>query len=111
LKKLAMLAAILTLVLLVAIPAIAQVTLEGTQEIDDTGTVEGTLTVEGSGNNSDQCVSPLQFGNTGNEQNERLRLEYASPVGDDISVSHSFDVTPSLSNTCEQTVQQAAAAG
>jgi hypothetical protein len=39
------------------------------QEAEPTGDVENTLRVTNTGNNSNQCVAPLQFGNTGNLQN------------------------------------------
>src|SRR3954462_5146802 len=36
------------------------------QDIGDTGDVSLSLDVSSTGNNSNQCVAPLQFGNTGN---------------------------------------------
>src|ERR687886_322201 len=105
------LAAMLALLLLAAIPAIAQVSEEFEQEIGDTGNVTLNTSVTSSGNNSNQCVAPLQFGNTGNIQNAQGFLQYNS-TADDIEFSgSSFTFAPSLTNTCEQTVQQAAAAG
>jgi hypothetical protein len=106
-----LLAAMLALLLLVAIPAIAQVSEEFEQEIGDTGNVTLNTNVTSSGNNSNQCVAPLQFGNTGNIQNAQGFLQYNS-TADDIEFSgSSFTFTPSLTNTCKQQVQQAAAAG
>ena len=81
------------------------------QEIDETGNIELNTTVTSSGDNSNQCVAPLQFGNTGNVQNTQGFLQYAS-TADDIEFEGSgFSFAPELTNTCEQTVQQAAAAG
>ena len=106
-----LLAAMLALLLLAAIPAIAQVSEEFEQEIDNTGNVTLNTSVTSSGNNSNQCVAPLQFGNTGNIQNAQGFLQYNS-TADDIEFSgSSFTFAPELTNTCTQAVQQAAAAG
>ena len=110
-KKLMMLAAMLALLLLAAIPAIAQVTDEFGQEIEDTGSVTTSTTVTGSGDNSNQCVAPEQFGNTGNVQNAQGFLQYASTSGDIEFGGSSMTFSPTLTDTCSQTVQQAAAAG
>src|SRR5919199_5109127 len=106
-----MLAAMLALLLLVAVPAIAQVGFGAGQRIGDTGNVEANLTVSSTGDSSNQCVPAIQFGNTGNVQNAQGFLQYNS-TADDIEFSgSSFAFTPSLTNTCKQQVQQAAAAG
>jgi hypothetical protein len=127
LKKVTIFAAMLALVLTVAVPAIAQVSQEFNQEIAPTGDVTLTTNISSSGDNGNQCVAPLQFGNTGNIQNAQGFLQYGgsdqtsgrhhkhhnngSSVGDVQFEGSSFEFTPSLTNTCEQTVQQAAAAG
>ena len=109
-KKLMILAAMLAMLLLVAVPAIAQVGFGIGQGIEDTGNVATNLSVSSTGDSSNQCVAPLQFGNTGNVQNAQGFLQYAS-TSDDIEFSgSSFEFAPSLTNTCNQTVQQAAAA-
>ena len=110
-KKLMMLATMLAMLLIVALPAIAQISEEFGQETEDTGNVTLNTNVTSTGNNGNQCVAPLQFGNTGNTQNAQGFLQYNS-TADDIEFSgSSMTFTPSLTNTCEQTVQQAAAAG
>ena len=110
-KKLILLAAMLALLLLVAVPAIAQVGFGAGQGIGDTGDITLNTSVSSTGDNGNQCVAPLQFANTGNTQNAQGFLQYAS-TADDIEFSgSSMTFTPSLTNTCEQTVQQAAAAG
>ena len=110
-KKLMMLAAMLAMLLLVAIPALAQISEEVEQELDETGAVTLNTNVSSTGNNGNQCVAPLQFGNTGNTQNAQGFIQYAS-TSDDIEFSgSSFAFTPSLTDTCTQQVQQAAAAG
>ena len=110
-KKLMMLAAMLALLLVAAMPAIAQVTEEFGQEAEDTGNVTTTTTVTSTGDNSNQCVAPLQFGNTGNVQNAQGFLQYASTSGDIEFEGSSMPFTPTLTNSCTGQVQQAAAAG
>ena len=122
LRKLMMLAAMLALVLVVVIPALAQdrhrhhsgsggISQEFDQQIEPTGDVTLNTTVTSSGDNGNQCVAPLQFGNTGNVQNAQGFLQYNSTADDIEFGGSSFEFSPSLTNTCEQTVQQAAAAG
>jgi hypothetical protein len=105
------LAAMLAMLLLVAVPAIAQVSFGIGQGASDTGAVKDNLSVSSTGNNSDQCVAPEQFGNTGNVQNAQGFLQYASTSGDIEFEGSSMPFTPTLTNTCTQQVQQAAAAG
>ena len=90
-----------------------------------------------SGDNSNQCVAPLQFGNTGNLQNAQGFAVFGSPFFNnnndgrffhhrffplfdgffnpgfsDVEFEGStFEFTPTLTNTCDQSVEQAAAAG
>src|SRR5918912_4377044 len=111
LKKLMIMAAMLALLLIVAIPAIAQVSEEFGQGIEDTGAVNLTTNISSTGDNGSQCVAPLQFGNTGNVQNEQGFLQYASTSDDIEFEGSSMTFTPTLTNTSQQTVQQAAAAG
>src|SRR5919205_4296661 len=105
------LAAMLAMLLTVAVPAIAQVSFGIGQGIEDTGSVTTSTTVTSAGDNSNQCVAPEQFGNTGNVQNAQGFLQYASESGDIEFGGGSMSFTPSLTNTCKQQVQQAAAAG
>jgi hypothetical protein len=109
LKKLMMLAAMLALVLAVAAPAIAQVA-NGAGNENESGDVAGSFSVQSTGNNSDQCVTPLQFGNTGSNQNGQAFLQYNS-TADDLSGGGSvFTFAPELTAPCTQAVQQSSAA-
>ena len=125
-RKLMLIVAMLALVLVVAVPALAQrnhhdrfdrfnnngeISQEFEQNIDKTGDVTLNTTVTSTGNNSNQCVAPLQFGNTGNLQNAQGFLQYNSTADDIEFEGSSFTFAPELTNTCDQSVQQAAAAG
>jgi Tfp pilus assembly protein FimT len=113
LKKLMMVVAILALALVVAAPAIAQVQQAVGQE-SETGNFTANFTATQSGNNSSQCVTPLQFGNTGSLQNGQAVLQYGSqtngPFGDVELEGSTFEFSPSLTANCSQAVQQSAAA-
>ena len=108
-KKLMMLAAMLALVLAIAVPALAQVQHAIGQE-DETGNVDLTFTATQSGNNSSQCVTPLQFGNTGSLQNGQAILQYDSTSGKLSEGGSTFTFSPTLTATCDQKVQQSSAA-
>ena len=108
-KKLMLIAAMLALVLVVSAPAIAQVTNAVGQE-SETGDVTANFTATQSGNNSSQCVTPLQFGNTGSLQNGQAVLQYGSTSGDIGLGGSTFTFSPTETATCTQQVQQSAAA-
>jgi len=112
-KKLMMVVAILALALVVAAPAIAQVQQAVGQE-SETGNVTANFTATQSGNNSSQCVTPLQFGNTGSLQNGQAVLQYGStqngPFGDIQQEGSTFTFSPTLNANCNQAVQQSSAA-
>jgi hypothetical protein len=112
LKKLMLLAALLAMLVVAAIPAIAQVGQEGEQEADS-GEVDQTFTVSGEGDNGNQCAGIVGNANTGNSQNQLDLIQYGS-VADDFEfdeVGSNLDVTGTGTTTCDQTVNQAAAAG
>src|SRR5918911_597862 len=108
-----LIAAMLALVLVVAAPAIAQVTNAVGQE-SETGDVTPSFTATQSGNNSSQCVNPLQFGNTGSLQNGQAVLQYGStiegPFGDIELEGSTFTFSPSETANCTTAVQQSSAA-
>jgi maltose-binding protein MalE len=110
-RKLILLAAVLAMVIVAAVPAIAQIGQEFEQETES-GDVDQSFTVTSSGDNSNQCAGIQGVANTGNAQNQIGVLQYASDaddfefdeVGSDISVS------PENSTDCDQQVNQAASA-
>src|SRR4051812_46013008 len=80
------------------------------QDIGDTGDVSLSLDVSSTGNNSNQCVAPLQFGNTGNLQNLQGFSQFGS-FADDIDFDgSSFEFAPEQAVSCGQSVQQSAVA-
>jgi hypothetical protein len=87
-----------------------------TQEVEqeaESGDIDQSFTVAGGGDNGSQCANVTGDGNTGNLQNTTGSLQFASDIeeieqediGSDLSVSGTSTVT------CEQQVNQAAAAG
>jgi hypothetical protein len=111
LKKLMMVAAMLALVLALAVPAIAQVAQEAGTEIDESGGVELAFETSQTGNNSSQCAPAMQFGNTGNLQNNQSALQYASTADDiEFEGGDGFVFEPGQEVACDQAVQQSAAA-
>ena len=138
-KKLMMIAAMVVLVAALAVPAIAQVRFhngfdnnnfnrfnhngfdnfdgvngggvsQGIANESESGNVTPSFSVTSSGDNSNQCVTPLQFGNTGNLNNAQGFLQYASNSGNLEAEGPSFVFAPSLSASCNQAVQQSSAA-
>src|ERR671921_69017 len=110
-KKLVLLAALLGMLALAAIPAIAQVTQESEQE-GESGELDQSFEVTGSGDNSTQCVGIQGVGNTGNAQNLTDVLQYGS-TADEFEfeeVGSTITVSPANTTTCDEQVNQAAAA-
>src|SRR5438270_7178382 len=104
-KKLIMVTAMLALVLALAVPAIAQVS-QGLGNESESGNVSPSFSVQSSGNNSNQCVNPLQFGNTGNLDNSQGFLQYASGSGNLEAEGPTFTFAPVETAPCTQAVQQ-----
>ena len=76
----------------------------------ESGDVSLDFSVQSSGDNSNQCVTPLQFGNTGNLQNAQGFLQYASSADDLEAEGPTFTFAPVLTAPCDQAVQQSSAA-
>src|SRR3982750_3046306 len=104
-----MLAAMLAVLAVVAVPAIAQVSQELGNE-NESGDVELSFSAQSTGNNSNQCVTPLQFGNTGSNQNAQGFLQYNSTADDLEGTGSEFSFAPELTAPCTQQVQQSSAA-
>src|SRR5215210_7641822 len=107
-----LLAALLAMLVVAAIPAIAQVE-QGFEEEADSGDVDQSFTVEGGGNNSNQCVGVTGAANTGNLQTENGFIQYASDIEEfeQEEIENSLTVSPTSTTECTSEVNQAAAAG
>ena len=105
-----LLAALLAMVLVAAVPAIAQVEQEIGAAEQESGGVGIGFSVENTGNNSNQCAAPLQFGHTGNITNSQGVLQYASEADDFSLTGNATTFAPEFEQACEQAVQQSAAA-
>ena len=110
-KKLMLLAALLAMLIVAAVPAIAQIGQESEQE-SESGEVDQSFEVAGSGDNSNQCANIQGVGQTGNVQNQIDLIQYGSEA-DDFEfdeVGSTITVSPSNTTTCDQQVNQAASA-
>ena len=110
-KKLMLLAALLAMLIVAVVPAIAQVSEEGEQETES-GEVDQSFEVAGSGDNSNQCANIQGVGQTGNAQNQTNLIQYGSE-SDDFEfdeVGSTITSSPVNTTTCDQQVNQAASA-
>jgi hypothetical protein len=106
-----LLAALLAMLIVAAVPAIAQIGQEAEQE-SESGQVDQSFEVAGSGDNSNQCAGIQGVANTGNAQNQIDLIQYGSEA-DDFEfdeVASTLTVSPGNSTTCDQQVNQAASA-
>ena len=109
-RKLMLLAALLAMVVVAAVPALAQVSQENEQDADS-GDLNQQSTITGGGDNSNQCVGQQITGNTGNSQNQFNALQYASEGEFEFDDSGSFIAENPVNTTkCDQQVNQAASA-
>ncbi len=109
-KKLMLLAAALAMALTTAVPAVAQVGQENDQE-GESGEVDQSFTVTGSGDSANQCAALLGGAQSGNSQNQIDVVEDTSTADDFEFDETGSDVTlsPELAEECEQVINQAAA--
>jgi hypothetical protein len=110
-KKLMLLAALLAMLIVAAVPAIAQIGQESEQETES-GEVDQSFEVAGSGDNSNQCANIQGVGQTGNVQNQIDLIQYGSEA-DDFEfdeVGSTITTSPVNTATCDQQVNQAASA-
>ena len=111
-RKLMLLAAMLAMALVAAAPALAQVVQENEIEEAESGDAEPEVAVANKGDSVNQCAAILQAAQTGNVQNIQTVQQYAVKESDDIEFEgSSITISPELEQACEQTIQQAAAAG
>jgi hypothetical protein len=112
LRRLMLVFALVGMLAVAAVPALAQVGQEFEQDADS-GDVDQSFTVSGEGDNGNQCVGITGNANTGNAQNQIGLIQYGSDA-DDFEFDDTganLDVTGTGTTTCDQQVNQAAAAG
>ena len=109
-KKFIIIAAILALALVAAVPAIAQVSNEFEQEDIQSGDLETNFEVSNEGDYASQCTPAVQFGNTGNFTNGSSFVQYDSELDDFEPGGIEFAIEPEQSTDCSSTIQQSSAA-
>jgi hypothetical protein len=108
-KKLIMLAAIMALALVAAVPAFAQLE-SGIEQETESGDFATNFSVENTGDYASQCTPAIQEGNTGNFDNASSFVQYSGelddfePGGIEVGFGGSQDVS------CPSTIQQSSAA-
>ena len=110
-KRLTLLAAVLVMMLVTSAPALAQVEQEDEQE-GESGEVDQSFDVSSSGGSANQCAEILAAAQSGNAQNIQELIQTDSDA-DDLEAEDggsSIDVSPELTEECEQTINQAASA-
>jgi hypothetical protein len=134
-KKLVMLAAMVAMTLMAAIPALALDIDQDNEQESESGDVDQSFNVTGGGDNSNQCAGVQGVANTGNAQNQ-VDLTQADDDFDEDDlfffdddrrhdrdrdrdgdtefefdeVGSTIEVSPENSTTCDQQVNQAASA-
>ena len=110
-KKVMLLAALLAMLVVAAVPAIAQVGQDFEQETES-GELEQSSSTSVEGDNSVQCSNDNLTGNTGNLQTQAGGISYQ---GGDASPSASNSLTinedQEIEFSCTADINQAAAAG
>jgi hypothetical protein len=115
-KKLTLVVAMLAVVLVAAVPALAQVSQEFSERRDTSGSASPKVAVSNTGDNVDLCPTVQQIAQTGQVLNEQGVVQYFS-TADDLdfagsSITVGTESAPAdVSATCTQTIEQAAAAG
>src|ERR687893_3021816 len=108
-KKLMLLAAMLAVVLVAAVPVIAQELGFDDQELES-GEIATETEISIEGNNNSQCAGLLQFGQTGNFAEQQGTTQYDNPEFEQEFEGPEIEFAPENATECEQAVQQSAAA-
>ncbi|MBV9453020.1 MAG: hypothetical protein JOZ19_02675 [Rubrobacter sp.] len=109
-RKWMMLVAMLTIVVVAAAPAIAQVTQGFKESRETSGPATPKAAVANSGNNANLCPTVQQTANTGNVGNEQGVTQYDTTTGDIDFGGSSITITPDTTADCTQAIEQSAAA-
>ena len=115
-KKVMLVVAMLAVVLVAAVPALAQVSQEFSERRDTSGSASPKVAVSNTGDNVNLCPTVQQIAQTGQVLNEQGAVQYFS-TADDIDLSGSSitvgteSAPADVTATCTQTIEQAAASG
>ena len=117
LRKLMMLVAMLAIVVVALAPAIAQpITQEFSERRITSGKASPSFSFSNKGDNVNACPTNQQIVNTGNVANEQGVVQYQTKTdnidftGSNITIG-TPDEPATVTATCTQTIEQAAAAG
>jgi LPXTG-motif cell wall-anchored protein len=111
LKGSMLLVAMLTIAVVVAAPALAQVSEGFSERRVQSGPATPKVDTSSSGNNINLCAAVLQAANTGNVANEQGAAQYKSEADDISFEGTNITINPSLVDECTQTIEQATVAG
>ena len=111
-RKSTMLVAMLAIVVVAVVPAIAQpITQEFSERRITSGKASPSFSFSNSGNNVNACPTNQQIVQTGNVANEQGVVQYQTKTDDIDFTGSSITIEPSVTATCTETIEQAAAAG
>ena len=110
-KKFMLVVAMLAIVLVAAVPALAQVSNEFSERRVTSGKASPSFAFSNKGNNVNACPVAQQIANTGQVANEQGVVQFESKADDLDFSGSSLTITPSETAECTQTIEQAAAAG
>ena len=106
-----MLAAMLAIVVIAAAPAIAQpLSQEFSERRITSGKASPSFSFSNSGDNVNACPTNQQIVNTGNVANEQGVTQYFTDTDDIDFTGSNITIDGSVSGSCTQTIDQAAAA-
>ena len=110
-KKLMVSAAMVAMMLMLAVPAVADDIDQESEQEAESGEVDQAFKVIGSGDNSNQCEGIQGVANTGNAQNLIDVIQYDSEGDFEFDEGgSSIDLSPTNSTECTSEVNQAASA-
>src|ERR687885_882673 len=111
-RKLTMLAAMLAIVVVAVVPAIAQpLSQEFSERRITSGRATPSFSFTNSGDNVNACPTNQQIVNTGNVANEQGVTQYFTDTDDMDFTGSNITIDGSVSGSCTQIIDQAAAAG
>ncbi len=81
------------------------------QEDVESGEASASVSISNTGDNANLCPAVLQSANTGNVSNQQGVDQYGTETDDIEFEGSTITITPELVSECQQTIEQAGAAG